>query len=648
MKKKLGIRLLFVLLAGALVGGAGGVFFYLVRDLPEIRNLENYNPDKVTNVYSADNVLVAKWYAEKRQPVSLSNIPGALVDALIASEDRSFYRHFGVDLKGLARAFYSNIKTGKAVQGGSTLTQQLAKNLFLTPEKTYTRKLKEAILAFQLERRYTKDEILEFYLNHVYFGSGAHGVKSAAETFFGKSLDELTLGECALIVGVLPSPSNYSPLVSREKAKTRRDRVLFGMKTVGSLSSAEYESAIKEPLVTAGQERTGHAPYFMSHIRRTLEQDEDMGERRLYRGGLTVHTTLNMKLQKFAEKAVKKGMEDLAQRIEKSGQDPEGINAALVCLDVRSGAILAMVGGVDYEKSRFNRATMAKRQPGSAMKPLVFAVAVEQGMTQSDQILDAAVAYDMPGMDDPWAPENFSKEFSGEISLRHALAKSKNVPAVRLASRFSPAKIVDFSRRVGIRSKLAPYLSLALGSFEVDLLELTAAYAVFPRAGTWTQSFVVTKVLDNRGRMIKQAKSHPQAVITPGQAAIMVDMLQAVVMEGTGKKARNLPGPLAGKTGTTNECRDAWFVGFSPGFAVGVWVGYDDGRPLGKYETGARAALPIWMDFMEKALEGRSLEYFPVCPDMVRVKVHPVTGERLSDKDRTGTWALFVKGTEPK
>jgi penicillin-binding protein 1A len=644
---KKSLTIIIVMLAGIATGALIGAFFAFTRDLPQIRTLESFRPQAITRVYSADKVLLAELYLEKRDPAPLKSIPRYLTEALVATEDRKFYQHSGVDLKGIARAIIKDIQAGEFVEGASTITQQLAKTLFLTNRKSIVRKIKEAILAFQIERRYTKDEILELYLNQVYFGSGAYGVQSAAEIFFGKSLKDLTLAECALIAGTPKSPSRYSPLVNIDLARNRRDTVLKQMHLTGLITSGDYQQAIEEEIQVADRNRNlNRAPYFVAHVQKQLE--EILGATSLYKGGLSIYTTLNLQLQEAARKAIDDGLLALEARMVANNIQSKDPQAALICLDVESGGILALVGGRNFHESSFNRATAAKRQPGSAFKPIVYAYAIEKGFAQNQLILDAPVVFKSGRQGSDWRPENFSQKYLGEITLRRALAISQNIPAVRLMEMLGPQSVARFAHRLGISSNLEPNLSLALGTSEVSLTDLTAAYAVFPRRGKWIEPFGVMEVTDHRGRIIWSAKPQKKLVMSREGAAIVTDMLEDVVLEGTGRKALALPGPVAGKTGTTNDYNDALFVGFSPSVVTGVWVGCDSGGTLGDKETGARAALPIWIQFMQAALNGVSQGYFDLPDNVVKVRIDPQSGALATNGSSNAIAALFKKGTEPK
>ena len=638
--------MLLFLAGGVFFGILVGAFLALTHDLPQILNLETFRPSSVTRIYSADNVLLAELFVEKRDPVPLKAIPDDLKKALIATEDRKFYQHSGVDLKGILRALISDIRAGKFVEGASTITQQLAKTLFLTSRKTVLRKIKEAFLAFQLERRYTKDEILELYLNQVYFGSGAYGVESAARLFFGKPAKDLTLAQCALIAGLPKSPSRYSPLIDKDLAIKRRNIVLKQMKDTGIISETAFTRAKQEKIYPVKQNiNPVKAPYFVDYIKNFLEKT--LGSSSLYKGGLTVYTTLDFNLQKAAEHAVANGLLALENRMKTKKIKNPAPECGLVSLDVQSGGILAMIGGKDFYKSPFNRATSAKRQPGSAFKPIVYAYAIEHNFPQSKLILDAPVSFKIATRRH-WRPENFSGDYKGEITLRMALSLSENIPAIRLIETLGPSSVARFGYTLGIESPLYPNLSLALGTSEVTLINLTAAYSVFPNKGELIKPYGVMEVVDQSGRLVFRVKPLKKVAMSRAGAAIMTDMLKGVIQEGTGKKAQSLTRPVAGKTGTTNGYKDALFIGFSPSIATGVWVGQDVFVTIGKRETGAKAALPIWIEFMTKALDRKPFQYFDMPDDLIKVRIDPVSGLLASDDSPGAVEALFKKGTEPK
>lgn len=644
-----GIRtaILITGLVGLLSGATAGAFLAFTRDLPQIRELENFAPSAATRIYSTDQVLLAELFLEKRMPVPIGQIPANLKTALIATEDRQFYTHSGIDLKGILRAVVKDIMAGQFVEGASTITQQLAKTLFLTHEKTISRKIKEAILAIQLERRYTKDELLGLYLNQIYFGSGAYGVESAAQLFFGKPASQMDLAQCALIAGLPKAPSRYSPLVNPALAEKRRNLVLSIMRNQGIISDAQHRRATGEPVLAASRTTApGSAPYFVQHIKSALEAA--IGPSLLYKGGLTVHTSLSHRLQQAAEQAVENGLDRLQQRMKSKKEPKPAPQGALVAIDIRTGGILAMVGGRHFSESAFNRAADARRQPGSAFKPIIYALAIARGFTQASLVLDAPVVFKGGGNNEDWQPQNFSKRYQGEMTLRQALTHSKNIPAIRLVERLGPSAVVQFAHKLGIDSPLSPNLSIALGATNTTLTELTAAFAVFPNGGNHIPPFGVTEILDRDNTVRWRARPAIRPVMTETQASIMVDMLQGVVAEGTAKQARRLSMPVAGKTGTTNDFRDALFVGFSPAVAAGVWVGMDDFSPLGDMETGARAALPIWIDFMEATRPESAASYFDIPDNMKKIWMNPVTGRAAENGDDEAVKALFANGTEPR
>jgi len=635
------ITLLLLMIFGISCGVLAGAFFGLTRDLPQIQELKSYVPSAVTRIHSVDGIILSELFMEKRRPVALDDIPYFLKAGLVATEDRSFYRHSGIDLKGILRAAIRDIQARKFVEGASTITQQLAKTLFLTYSKTLPRKIKEAILAFQIERRYTKDEILELYLNQIYLGSGAYGVESAAGIFFGKPVSNLSLPECALIAAMPKAPSRFSPLVNRELAERRRNIVLKQMLATGIIQDNEYRAALKTPVSGSGhKDSASKSPYFVEHARRVLEKR--LGPSQLYKGGLNVYTTLSYEMQSAAENALQKGLADLESRMLRNNVPVTSLQAALIALQVDTGAILAMVGGRNYYESSYNRATVAKRQPGSAFKPIIYALAVENGFSQNQMVLDAPVAFRNSPSQKAWQPQNFSKTYSGEITFRKALARSKNIPAVRLIQMLGPSAVVQFAHTMGISSALSPELSLALGTSEVSLLDLTSAYSVFPNTGSAVKPFNIMAVEDSRGRTIWQPKAEKRVVMSEGGAAIITDMLVAVVQEGTGRKAQSVQRPVAGKTGTTDDFKDALFIGFSPEIAVGVWVGQDDSGSLGQGETGARAALPIWATFMSAVLKDRPYRHFGIPDSVSQVRMDPHSGKLTTD-DTPGTVTVLVK-----
>jgi len=631
--------LLPIALCGIFFGILAGFFFSLGHDLPQINSLKQFKPSAVTTVFSSDNKIIEKFYIEKRFPVSLEKIPKNLISALITIEDKNFFIHSGINLKAILRAIFQDMKTRSFKQGASTLTQQLAKTLFLSSEKSITRKIKEALLTLQIERRYTKNEILELYLNLIYLGSGVYGVEAASQTYFGKSVNYLTLAESALIAGLPKSPSVYSPLKNPDLAKKRRDIVLQQMLTAKVITVAQYDVAkavvISSPSQQAYQKQ---AAYFIEYIKTSLNERFDLYN--IYSKGLNIYTTLDLDLQQAAETAISKQMQMLENRMSQNGIDPSKAQCALIAIDVKDGGILSMVGGKSFKESSFNRAVQARRQPGSAFKPFIYATAIIMGFSQNDKLLDSPLSYRLDN-NKTWQVDNFSKTFLGETTFRKALALSKNTPVVRLIERIGPNMVIDFAKKAGISSDLHSNLSLALGTSEVSLIELTASYIPFANMGIKVVPFPIIKITDSDSRIIYQNTTQKQSIMSRQNAAIITDMLKAVIREGTGKKAMVIQKDIAGKTGTTDNNRDALFIGFSPDIAVGVWVGNDDASSLGKHETGASAALPIWIDYMEHFLSNRSYQYFDIPDGTKMVYMEPDTGEISEEKTSTTVKTLI-------
>ena len=643
MRQKSGRKKIWgAIIIGLAFGITSGCVLILTRDLPQITSLEGFQPSAASRVFSADHVLLAELYAQRRDPVAFSQFPDELISALLTVEDRRFYHHSGIAIKGILRAAVKNLREGGYAEGASTITQQLAKTLFLTPRKTMLRKLREAILAFQLEHRYTKNEILTFYLNQVYFGSSAYGAAAAALTYYNKPIEELNLAQCALLAGILKAPSRYSPLNHPELALERRNLVLSQMLATRAIDTQPYQQALGEPVVTIPETINDRkAPYFIDYIKKDLESI--FGADMVYKGGLTIISTVSAQLQSFAEEAVEKGIAQLLKRISANDPPERRPEAALVALDNRTGAIISLVGGLDYSQSEFNRAVDALRQPGSAFKPLVYALAIEMGFSQDQIMLDAPVIFQQGIDNQDWQPQNFSKTFSGEVSLRWALAQSKNIPAVRVIEKIGPSSMVQFAHSMGISAELQPNLSLALGTSEITLLELTSAYRVFADRGIYTRPFGISEVRNMKGELIWTINPEQHVAISRSSAAIITDMLTEVIRSGTGRSAGRLPGPLAGKTGTTDGFKDALFVGYSPEIVTGVWVGIDEADSLGFNETGARAALPIWITYMQKALTLRPPSYFDLPDDVKWTFMDLKSGKPLPPEDRHAVKVLVKK-----
>lgn len=637
---------LFLLLTAVLIGGSVGFFLYSVWDLPEVQTLEEYKPSITSRVYSDNNRLLAEFFVENRTPVALDNVPEHLIQALIATEDARFYRHRGLDLRGIARAMYRNIRAGRIVEGGSTLTQQLSKVLFLTPERSLSRKLKELALALKIEQRYTKREILTLYLNQIYFGNGAYGVEAAAHIYFEKPAKGLDIAECALLAGLPRSPKRYSPFKEPEKALGRRAYVLNRMAALGSITPSQAEEAKKAPLPVQPHIAVGGpAPYFVEYIRQKVE--ERFGSSILYSGGINIYTSINDELQKYAEQAVLAGLAKVEARHGKKSPSLSPLQAALIAIEPSTGHIRAMVGGRDFSRSQFNRAWQAFRQPGSAFKPVIFAAALERGFGAADLLDDTPVTYKLDKKK-TWTPENFTKTYQGKVTLRKALVQSLNVPTVKLLEKIGVDDTVRYARKLGVKSPLQPYLSLALGSSDVTLMELTSSYAIFDNHGVRQDPLAILMITDSTGRTLYASDAVPEQVMKPEIAYLVTNLLKGVVERGTGWKARSLGRPAAGKTGTTNDYRDAWFVGYTPSLVAGVWVGYDDQRSIGRKETGARAALPIWLEFMKKAHKDVEPEDFAPPEGIIFKQVDTKTGLLSTESCPNSLREAFLPGTEPR
>ncbi len=737
-----------VFLSAAAGTGAYLLYQHFTEAMPDIGLLKSYQPSLITTIYADDETPVTQLFVERRVLIPLDKIPAKLKEATLAVEDARFYAHEGIDFIGIARAAWSNMQAGEVVEGASTITQQVAKMLFLTHRKTFERKMRELILANKMEHLLTKDEILEIYLNQTYYGHGAYGVEAAANVYFGKNVVDLTLDEATLIAGLPKAPTAYSPYNAPDRALRRRSHVLHRMLETGYITPEEEQQAQIAPLrLRLRQEPTVKAPYFVEHVRRYLE--EQYGSTLLYRSGLKVYTTLDLSLQEAAEAALRKGLikDDqrrgyrgplghlslsrgeqidwervrqipwpeeqvslaalpkrvkavvvgvderrvqvrweggegvipleamlwgyppnpdidsekrrlrrpsdalkagdviLADITESGGQGKKPqlalaqepiVQGAMVALEPHTGYIRALVGGYDYGRSQFNRATQAIRQPGSAFKPITYATAIQRGFSPARVMVDAPIIYEQAD-GKIWKPANFDGNFWGPITLAEALAHSRNIIAIKLLETVGVKHVVEYAKRLGIKSPMAPTLALGLGASGLTPLELTTAYNVFASQGVHHDSVAVKWVEDAEGRVLEKYTALGERVMSEQQAFIMTSMLQGVVQRGTGTRAKVLGRPVAGKTGTTNEFIDAWFVGYSPTMVAGVWVGIDDREPLGSKETGGRAALPIWIEFMQQALEQTPLQDFIIPPHIRLVRIHPRTGISSGDSSPGGT-----------
>jgi penicillin-binding protein 1A len=699
-------RLLIGLLVlfSALVGATAGLLLVYSTDLPQVDQLEHYRPSSITELYDDQGRIVGSFALQRRVVASYEDYPKVLRDALISVEDKDFEKHSGINFWRIYGAAYRDIVAGSKVQGGSTLTMQLSRNLFLTPDRMFHRKIQEMLLAIQIERRFTKSQIFTLYANQIYLGHGVYGFEAASQFYFSKPAKQLTLEEAALLAGLPKSPAYYSPVAHPDRALKRRNLVLNSMLEDGMITAQQAAAARDLPIrLELAHDPDSLAPYFVEEIRRYLEGK--YGSDQVHEGGLKVYTSLDMDLQRAANQAVLDGLAAYERRhgwkghlqnvltegttlasyqhpdwdsepevndyvhalvlqvssssaaikfgrytatltpadagwihrrisdIVKPGdivyvkilsltpdgkariglEQDSGVQGALIAIDNATGEIKAMVGGRDFSLSKFNRATQALRQVGSSFKPYVYTAAIDRGATPDDTILDAPVTF--PASPVPYEPHNYDEKFEGTITLRRALAQSRNIPALKLADSIGIKTVIDYAHRFGITSNIPPYLPVALGAVEVTPIEQTSAFSVFPNDGVHITPRYITKVTDYEGRVLEENFPDVKDVVSARTARTMTSMLREVVQHGTAVAASTLKFPLAGKTGTTNNFTDAWFVGFSPSMTCGVWIGYDEKKFLGAKETGARVALPVWMDFMKVALAGKETGDFQPPPE---------------------------------
>lgn len=652
-------------------GMTGGGLLWLSRDLPSADRLRVITPSLKTQVLDRNGDVYGSFGIENRLPIPLEEMSPHIVNAALSVEDKRFYRHWGVDLVRWPKILVKDIgillrNRNAPLHGGSTLTQQLARDLFLTREQTVIRKIKELMLAMQIERTYAKDEILEMYLNQIYFGAGSWGVEATSQTLFGKGVGELKAEEAALIIGMAKNPWGYDPRRFPDRSRERRDTALVLMQRNGHLSRVECDSLCALPLdvLPRNTTRDKHGRFFLEEVRRYIMRR--YGSDRLYRGGLTVRTTIDPDLQIAAEEAVsswlteieaRMGYEDTYASISAaldSGltvpASRQYIQAATILVDAETGAIRAQVGGRDFSHSEFNRAVQAARQPGSAFKPFVYLAALEHGLAPSDLIMDTPVVVEIPGQKKPYKPRNHSGKFLGEITLRHALNKSINVPAIRLIQQLGPVTTINYARKAGVDSDLPPVLSLALGSAEVTLQEMTRAYATLAAGGIRSEPYSVVSVVDRWGRVLEEHQMERRAVIDEKSAYLITNMLETVLSNGTAIRARAMGfrHPAAGKTGTTDSNLDAWFVGYSPRYVCGVWVGYDEKKPMGKWMEGSHAALPIWTLLMKEAHQGLPLAPFEIPEGISTLAVCAESGllpTRYCEKTKE---EVFISSRQPR
>ena len=592
---------------------------------------------------------------ENIRPVHLADVPPMVRTAILAVEDERFYEHGGLDPRGVLRALWANVRKGRVVEGGSTITQQLVKSRLLTPERTLSRKLNEAWLSTALEWRYSKDQILEAYLNEIYLGqvggSAVRGIGAASRAYFGKEVHQLTLSEAALLAGMIRGPNSYSPTANPDRARERRDVVLTRLRDLGKISEDDYRRARREPVKARPTPGNGLvAPYFVDYVRAELERSADMDLADQH--GVRVYTTLDPVLQRLAEAAVVKGIDRLETarpRLRRKGPD-ERLQAALIVLDTTTGQVRALVGGRDYRLSQFNRVVLARRQPGSAFKPFVYLAALtprQEGprFTAASLIEDAPITVVVDGK--PWSPKNYDDHYQGMVTVRRALEGSLNTATVRLAQAVGLGTVVGTARALGVEGDLKPVPALALGVFETTPLDLARAYLPLANGGLAPSGGAVDAVTDDSGRAIWSAGRETRQVIGAPEAFLVTSLLEGVINAGTGTAARamGVPGAVAGKTGTTNDGRDAWFVGYSSNLLALVWVGFDDGAPAGL--SGAEGALPIWSEFMRQALDVYPGGAFPEPAGVTYAKIDAGNGRRATAYCPVVVTEVFLAGTEP-
>ena len=754
---------------------ASGIYLYFTHDLPHVDSLRDYDPSIISSVYADTGELIGEFFVEKRIVVPVEKISRFVLQAFVSAEDARFFQHEGLDYSAILRAFWKNVKAGEIVQGGSTITQQVARSLLLSSERKWSRKIREAILAYRMEKSLAKEEILYLYLNQIYLGHGAYGIEAASQNYFGKHVEDLNLAEAAMLGGLPQAPTRNSPYNHPRRAKMRQAYVLEQMVENGYISRTEAMEAL-ETVLEIHPRRSKFlevAPYFTEHIRRYVEKK--YGREALYKEGLQIFIALDVAMQKAAQKAIRRGLKELDKRQgyrgplrhidpgeiesfckevqEALGQSPltEGeevlgvvveirrrekvvlvkvgdrmgqieleemkwarkpdpevphyrarvrnpgdvlqmgdvikvkvkgfsgktmafsleqdplVHAALLSIDLKTGYVKAMVGGRDFQESQFNRAVQAKRQAGSAFKPIIYASAIDKGYTPATVIVDSPVIYDGTQDYQSWKPRNYEEKFYGPTTLRKALAKSRNVITVKIVQDIGLSSVIQYARWLGIESPLNEDLSMALGSSSVSLLELTKAYAVFGNQGRRAEPIFIKKITDKEGNLLEEnvppARSlslNPrndqgaevndglaEQIISPETAYIITNLLEGVIQNGTGWRAKALGRPTAGKTGTTDDYSDAWFMGYTPDLITGVWVGFDQEKPLGKDETGSRAACPIWLDYMKTVLKGKPIKHFPVPEEIIFAKIDPKTGLLASPSTPDPFFEAFKEGTAP-
>jgi penicillin-binding protein 1A len=733
-----------------------GTYYFFSQDLPSVTALKDFRPSIVTKVYASDGQLIGEYFVERRVLAKYEKIPKMLVLAFVAAEDDDFFEHPGIDIRGIIRAFIHNIQAGRVVEGGSTITQQLIKTLLLTPTVDISRKIKEAILAYRIENYLSKEEILYLYLNQIYLGYGAYGVEAASEIYFGKSVEELNLAECTLLAGLPKAPDRFSPYRHWELSKERQKYVLSMMVKEKYITQEIMDETLNAEIVLKRftNPTKEKAPYFIEHVRRYIEKK--YGSTALYREGLSIYTTVDVDMQRYAREALRKGLKQLDKRQgwrgaldnledeeaeefkeklkDKYGEEPlvvgktykaivtkvdnankvvsvnlgnhngkialanmswarkfnpsspygnitrpssalssgdiilvkilemtssnnyrlaldqdPQVEGAIVSMEPNTGYVKVLVGGYDFGRSEFNRGIQSRRQPGSSFKPIIYSAALDKGYTPATIIYDSPIVYkDKYSRGGVWKPKNYDGKFYGPTTLRRALMLSRNVVSVKIVFDIGPDYVVDYAKRLGITSPLTPVPSIALGASGVSPLELTNAFSTFNNGGNRPLPIFVTKIVDRDGNVIEENLPKSEPVISPETAYIITSLMESVVQTGTGTRVKALGRPTAGKTGTTNNYIDAWFMGFIPQLTTGVWVGFDDEKTLGRYETGSKAAAPIWLDFMKKATKDMPIKVFPIPEGIVFTRVDPETGGMATDESGNSIIECFKPDSLPK
>ena len=608
--KAVGGTLLGIIMIGgaAVAGGLVGLALSF-RDLPDVRVLKGYVPVETTYIYDINGGLIARLHGDvNREVVTLDRISPHLKRSVLAMEDAYFYTHKGIDPSGIGRAILANFNAGGTVEGGSTLTQQLVKNLFLSNERSLNRKVAEAVLAMRVEQVFTKEQILEMYLNQVFWGKNTNGAETASQNYFGKSAADLTLGEAAMLAGTIQAPSVFNPVDNYSESKKRQGLVLDRLLELGWATQSEVKAAKAQKITIRKQGisyEASRVPYVSQAV--TAELEEKFGRDVVLQGGLRVQTTIDLKMQRIAEEVAAEGHKDLVDRGAYADQ------LSLVAVDPRTGFVKALVGGVgDFDKNQYNRAVLARRQLGSSFKPFVYYLAFASGNYTPDSTIDDS-PMTIPDGDEPYAPRNYDNKFSGPISIRQAIAVSRNIPAIKLGLEFGNENVVALCRKLGINSPILPVVSLPLGAADVTPMEVAGAYAVFASGGYKSKTTLIARVTDRNGNLVLDNTPKPELILDPIAVSYLTDALRGVVTNGTATEAQMSDGrPVAGKTGTTSDFRDAWFVGYVPQLSVAIWIGNDDYSPMANGVTGGVYVVPIWRKFMERALAGQPIEQFPV------------------------------------